>query len=400
MTDEVQKAYGEATIVVMPENPDDLTVRALAVLRAAQMVAAADFERAARLLRHHDIKQIVTRPVLKAVLRRLAAGDNVALLLAGPDDPTGGLVASVDDAGYRVTVLPAVSPLAGMLPAAGYGTSRVNVLGRLPSGAKRRAATLASCAADLRPLAISVAAERIADLVEASRETFGDRLAFFADATGAITRAKLADLPASLPPNLSGEGLLIVAGRDPEDERIDDLTAIGARARELMRDGLTTPEVAKRLVAETCLTRRQAYELARASTTEADFAELSFSFRGHAAIRATHDKTIEFKRENDCGPRETCVVGVSADWDPAALKKARGRVTVEIAVEELSWKTDATINKRFATRDRLVIRKSRHGSDVTLAVAAAAGAAELPRELAARLRDPQCTGVVTIRPAS
>ncbi len=392
-----KRAYGRAYVIVLPAHPDDVTVRALAVLRDAAMVASTD-SAAAHLLRHHDIAQIVTRPTLKTVLRRLAVGEDVALLIGGGDDPTGGLAVSIDDAGYAVSVLPAVSPLAGLLPAAGYGATRVNVLGRLPTGQKKRAAILISCTADLRPLAVSIPSGRVAETVASVAEVFGDRPAVLADGEGRITRASLAALPRELPPNIEGESLLIVAGRDPADARPDDLTAIGERARELFADGLSTTVVAKKLAAETCLTRRQAYDLARSSAGGSVVAtEISFAFHGHPGIRATHAKTIEFKREADVTPRETCVIGVGADWDPAALKSVTGGVTIEIEVGDERYALTATINRRFAARDRLVVRKSRHSGEVTLATGADAAAADLPPALVRTLRDSRSVGRVTIR---
>ena len=39
---------------------------------------------------------------------------------------------------------------------------------------------------------------------------------------------------------------------------------------------------------------------------------LTIRARGHAAITATHDKTLELSADNDIGPRATCVIGVGA----------------------------------------------------------------------------------------
>jgi 16S rRNA (cytidine1402-2'-O)-methyltransferase len=396
---EKARAYGTTYLVLLPDHPDDLTVRAVEVLGRVALVVGGDVKRAAPLLRKHGIKTVVSAPRLPALLRRLATGDDVALLLADETDPAAGLAAGVDEAGFAVVALPSATALATALPAAGFGGQKVNMLGRLPAGKKRRASTLVSCAADPRPIALSANGADLAVVFQDLRETLGDRFAMLVDEQGVTTRGALSELTQRMPERPGGQWLLVVAGRDPERDEVTDLTAIAARATELLAAGDSTAGVARQLTRETCLTRQEAYRLAnrQAATRRSGGQVVQFSFRGHPAIRGTHHKTIEFKRDADCSARETCVVGVDADWDPAALKGLQGPVEVTIEVGDRTETVQAEISRRFDDRDRLVIRLSRHDGPVTLAVGADRAAGDLDREMVAALADPETGGVVTIR---
>lgn len=110
---------------------------------------------------------------------------------------------------------------------------------------------------------------------------------------------------------------------------------------------------------------------------------------GHPAIRASHSKTLELTADAALTPRATCVVGVSAAFDAAALAQLRGLVVYELSAGDQRGSGTAVINPDHAVVDRFVIRRSRHADGETLAVGAAGAAADLPRELAAALAEPE-----------
>ncbi len=109
---------------------------------------------------------------------------------------------------------------------------------------------------------------------------------------------------------------------------------------------------------------------------------------GHPAIRASHDKTLELTADAAITPRATCVAGVSAAFSAEALAQLRGRVSFVIEAAGRRAGGTAVINPEHTVTDRFVIRRSRHADAGTLAVAATAAAADLPRELAATLAEP------------
>ena len=116
---------GTLYVVATPiGNLEDVTLRALRILREVSVIAAEDTRRTARLLQHYSISTPTTSlhkhneglraPVL---LARLAAGESVALVSdAGTpvvSDPGADLVAAAHAAGIRVEPIPGPSAAAG-----------------------------------------------------------------------------------------------------------------------------------------------------------------------------------------------------------------------------------------------------------------------------------------------
>jgi 16S rRNA (cytidine1402-2'-O)-methyltransferase len=131
-------------------NLEDVTLRVLAELAAAEVVLCEDtrhtrvlLERhgiAARLLSYHEHNEAKRTAEL---LPRLVAGERVALVsdagLPGVSDPGARLVRAALDAGVDVTVLPGASAVETALVASGLVAEQYRFLGFLPRG-KRLAA--------------------------------------------------------------------------------------------------------------------------------------------------------------------------------------------------------------------------------------------------------------------
>ena len=143
---------GTLYIVATPiGNLEDVTLRALRVLREVDRVFAEDTRRTRVLLEHFEIPQ---KPVslhahneagrIDGVLAALEAGSELALVSdAGTplvSDPGARLVAAVTRAGHRVEAVPGASALLGALTVSGLDTQRVLFLGFLPrkAGARNR----------------------------------------------------------------------------------------------------------------------------------------------------------------------------------------------------------------------------------------------------------------------
>jgi 16S rRNA (cytidine1402-2'-O)-methyltransferase len=126
-------------------NLDDVTLRVLAELRAADVVLCEDTRHTRGLLERHGIKARLlsyhehneaTRTA--ELLPRLEAGERIALVsdagLPGISDPGGRLVRAALDAGVPVTVLPGASAVETALVASGLVGERYQFLGFLPRG--------------------------------------------------------------------------------------------------------------------------------------------------------------------------------------------------------------------------------------------------------------------------
>ena len=124
-------------------NLDDVTLRVLEELRAADLVLCEDTRMtrvlldrhgiAAKLLSYHEHNEVKRTAEL---IPRLTAGERMALVtdagLPGVSDPGARLVAAALDAGVPVTVLPGPSAVDTALVASGLGAERFQFLGFLP----------------------------------------------------------------------------------------------------------------------------------------------------------------------------------------------------------------------------------------------------------------------------
>src|SRR5215510_2009320 len=128
-------------------NLEDVTLRVLAELRAADVVLCEDTRHtrvlldrhgiSARLLSYHKHNEAKRTAEL---LPRLQGGERVALVsdagLPGISDPGARLIAAALEAGVPVTVLPGPSAAETAIVASGFQADRYQFVGFLPRGAK------------------------------------------------------------------------------------------------------------------------------------------------------------------------------------------------------------------------------------------------------------------------
>jgi 16S rRNA (cytidine1402-2'-O)-methyltransferase len=142
-------------------NLEDVTLRALKVLRDVSIVAAEDTRRTARLLQHYSISTPSTslhehneREKTLKLIERLRRGESVALVSdAGTpvvSDPGQGLVAAVRAAGFRVESIPGPSAVMAAISSAGLDAREFTFLGFPPTKAKDRKEWLRAAASSSR----------------------------------------------------------------------------------------------------------------------------------------------------------------------------------------------------------------------------------------------------------
>lgn len=135
-------------------NLEDITLRALRVLRECDVVAAEDTRRTGQLLRHFEI----TKPLVsyfafnearrsEEIIERLRRGEKVALATdagtPGISDPGERVVRAAIAAGFRVEAVPGACALVAALTASGLPTDEFHFIGFLPhkSGQRRNELT-------------------------------------------------------------------------------------------------------------------------------------------------------------------------------------------------------------------------------------------------------------------
>ncbi len=130
-------------------NLEDVTLRALRVLREVELIAAEDTRRTARLLQHYSISTRTTslhehneRQKLPSLIERLREGARIALVsdagTPGISDPGTRLISAAHEAGVKVEVVPGPSAVTAALAASGFPAEPFRFLGFPPIRSKDR----------------------------------------------------------------------------------------------------------------------------------------------------------------------------------------------------------------------------------------------------------------------
>lgn len=179
---------GTLYVVATPiGNLEDVTLRALRVMREVSLIAAEDTRRTARLLQHYSISTRTTslhehneRSKTPALIARLIAGDSIALVSdAGTpvvSDPGAHLIAAAHAAGVRVEPVPGPNAALALLSASGLKGNGFVFAGFPPNRAKTRLEWLRSLANEPRLVIFYEAPHRIRQTLVDLLTVFGDRL--------------------------------------------------------------------------------------------------------------------------------------------------------------------------------------------------------------------------------
>jgi 16S rRNA (cytidine1402-2'-O)-methyltransferase len=265
---------GTLYVVATPlGNLEDVTLRALRVLREAALIACEDTRRTAHLLRAHGIRTPTTsyfehneRWKGERILAALREGQDVALV-------SDAGTPAISDPGYRlvrdaraesIPVVPVPGPNAAIaaLSVSGLPTDRFLFVGFLPArtGARRRA--LADLAASPDSLVFYESPVRAVEALEDLQAAFGDREAFLCREATKVheeyVRGRLSELRETLAArgSVKGELVFVVAGAAPATVAEEPVERIYAR---LVAEGKTRREAVKEAARAAGLPAREVY---------------------------------------------------------------------------------------------------------------------------------------------
>jgi 16S rRNA (cytidine1402-2'-O)-methyltransferase len=254
-------------------NLEDVTLRALRVLREADLVLAEDTRRTRVLLDRHDI---AARPRslhahneaarTQEVLAALADGACVALVSdAGTplvSDPGERLVAAAIAAGHEVIAVPGASAVLAALAVAGLPTAPFAFLGFLPRKAGARRALLAAYRGRPETLVLFESPRRLAASLRQLAEILGDRPACVARELTKLheeaVRGSLGELGRHFEAGARGE-VTVVVGGDAGGAAVAAVADLDEAIRARAAAGGSASEIASELARATGLPRREVY---------------------------------------------------------------------------------------------------------------------------------------------
>ena len=272
----------ESALYVVPTplgNLQDMSLRAIEVLKAVPWVAAEDTRHSQPLLRHFGsgarllpAHQHNEEQAAQGVIDKLAAGEAVALVSdAGTpavSDPGARIVARVREAGFRVVPLPGACAAVTALSASGLMAPHFLFYGFLPAKAGQRQKELEALAALPYTLVFYEAPHRVLESVEALAAAFGPErtIVFARELTKLFETIHACPLGEALEwlkadaNRQRGEFVLLVEGA-PEDA--DD--GAGERVLKLLlAEGLPVKQCAKLAAEITGASKNELYQKALA----------------------------------------------------------------------------------------------------------------------------------------
>jgi len=260
-------------------NLEDITMRALRVLKDVSVIAAEDTRHSRKLLAHYNIPTPLTsyydqieRHKAPQLIDELKHGKSIALISdAGTPciaDPGYRLVQAAIAAGLRVEAVPGPSAVAAALSIAGLPTDRFAFDGFVPARAGARRKFFDALRHEPRTLVVYEAARRLDACLHDLRNELGNRqIVIVRELTKMfeeVMRGTVDDIITQLAPRLGGETmqgevtLLIARGESPAVEPVpEDLNAAIERLRG---EGLSLKDIARTLARERGLSRREVYQ--------------------------------------------------------------------------------------------------------------------------------------------
>ncbi len=252
-------------------NLEDITLRALRILREVKLIAAEDTRKTKRLLNAYGIQTPMTsyhehnkKAKLDYLLNYLKEGD-VALVseagMPGVSDPGYELIGAANQAGIPVVPAPGPSAVITALVVSGLPTDRFLYLGFLPRRASARKQALKSVARETGTLVILEAPHRLAQTLNDLRSVLGDRqLAVCRELTKLheeVFRGTISQAVGHFTEPI-GEFTLVIEGKR-EEKHLKSNDDIEKRLRHMYQSGVRAKEAIAGVADETGLSRRELY---------------------------------------------------------------------------------------------------------------------------------------------
>jgi 16S rRNA (cytidine1402-2'-O)-methyltransferase len=256
-------------------NLEDITLRALRVLKEVDLIAAEDTRHTRHLLTHYGITTALTsyhehneRKKSLSLVERMQKGANIALVSdAGTpaiSDPGFRLVVEAIGARIQVVPLPGASALATVLSAGGLPSDRIAFEGFLPAKKPERRTKLGALRGQSATLVFYEAPHRLKETLNDMLEIFGDRDIVIAREVTKVheefLRGSVRELISRLAEReLRGEITILVRGSLAEATVSESV--LNTEIRRLKHQGMRVKEIAEVLGERFGYSKREIYRL-------------------------------------------------------------------------------------------------------------------------------------------
>jgi 16S rRNA (cytidine1402-2'-O)-methyltransferase len=255
-------------------NLEDITLRALRILKEVDIIAAEDTRHSLKLLNHYGI----SKPMLSywkekeqvrsdQIMKKLLSGQSVALIsdagTPGISDPGSVLIQKAIEEHIQIIPVPGATAFVSALSLSGLPTDEFTFLGFLPARKTQRQKVLRELGLERRTLIFYEAPHRIIETLTDMEMIFTGRKAAVAKEITKmheeIVRGPIPEIIAALNKStIAGEYVIVVEGQREEGKHmIDDVLP---EIFSLMRKGLGRKEAVRRVSDIYGLSKKELYD--------------------------------------------------------------------------------------------------------------------------------------------
>jgi 16S rRNA (cytidine1402-2'-O)-methyltransferase len=259
-------------------NLEDITLRAIRILKEADLIAAEDTRRTGKLLQHLQISTPLIsyyehnhNSRISDLVARIYRGENVALVsdagMPSISDPGYKLVRAAIDAKIEIVPIPGGTAAIGALAVSGLPTDRFMFEGFLPVKSQQRQAYLGELQHETRTLIFYEAPHRLLAMLKDLQVVLGNRdIVLARELTkiheeiwrGSIISAIALYSEERQP---KGEYTLVVSGAKENKVLVMGEVELKQELQQLLRQGMTRSQASRHLAEETTFSRRELYRL-------------------------------------------------------------------------------------------------------------------------------------------
>jgi len=253
-------------------NLEDITLRALRILKEVDIIAAEDTRHTKKLLTYYDI----TKPIIsywgakekvkaEEVLRNLKEGKTVALVTdsgtPGISDPGAVVIKKTVKEGFEVITVPGVSAVTAAISISGFSGEFV-FIGFLPPKQPQRLKKLQELKYEKRTLVFYEAPHRLIVTIEDILKVFGNRDSVICHELTKINesvyRGNIKDIFDILKKEtIAGEYVLIIKGKEETTKELSDAVE---EVFTLMRQGMRRKEAVKKIASQYGISQKHLYD--------------------------------------------------------------------------------------------------------------------------------------------
>ncbi|MBS3969895.1 MAG: 16S rRNA (cytidine(1402)-2'-O)-methyltransferase [Clostridia bacterium] len=257
-------------------NLEDMTYRAVRILKEVDLVAAEDTRQTLKLFSHYEIKTSITsyhkfniKQKTPFLIEKLREGLNIAVVsdagLPGISDPGMELVSEAIKNNIHVIPIPGPSAVTTALVASGLNTNEFSFHGFLPSKKSLRKQFLTRHVNSTHTLIFYESPHRLIEALEDIQEIFGERMVCVARELTKkfeeFKRATPAELIEYYNGKVKGEITLIISGAEKQSPgEALDMADLLRKVQDLIKDGLHKKEALKAIARKYNVPKRELYQ--------------------------------------------------------------------------------------------------------------------------------------------